>query len=201
VSQVGSGSRLLAVLQRVAEALDARAQPWALVGGLAVSVRAEPRFTRDIDVAVAVPDDDAAEALVAELTAQGFSLRLSLEQQALGRLATVRLLPPGEHTDGIIVDLLFSSSGIERDICQAAERLSVVPGLEVPVARTGHLVAMKLLARAPDRLQDAADLIALLRDISPEERERAVAAVTRIADLGAHRGKPLRAELEALLGP
>ena len=30
---------------------------WALVGGLAVSVRARPRMTYDIDIAVAVMDD------------------------------------------------------------------------------------------------------------------------------------------------
>ncbi len=39
-------------------------QPWALVGGLAVSVHCEPRFTRDIDIAIALPDDGAAERLV-----------------------------------------------------------------------------------------------------------------------------------------
>jgi hypothetical protein len=33
------------------------------VGGLAVSSRCEPRFTRDLDLAVASPDDAAAEAL------------------------------------------------------------------------------------------------------------------------------------------
>jgi hypothetical protein len=34
---------------------------WALVGGLAVSARAEPRTTRDIDVAIVVGSDSEAE--------------------------------------------------------------------------------------------------------------------------------------------
>ncbi len=34
---------------------------WALIGGLAVAVRAEPRFTRDVDLAVAVADDRELE--------------------------------------------------------------------------------------------------------------------------------------------
>ena len=59
-----------------------------------MSVRGEPRFTRDIDIAVAVSDDAAAERLVAELQSRGFVVRLVLELQALGRLATVRLLAP-----------------------------------------------------------------------------------------------------------
>jgi len=42
-------------------AAPALADHAALVGGLAVSARTEPRFTRDLDVAVAVPDDAGAE--------------------------------------------------------------------------------------------------------------------------------------------
>jgi hypothetical protein len=79
VSDATDSTRLLAALRRTAEALDELGQAWALVGGLAVSVRSEPRFTRDIDVAVAVSDDLAAEALVSQLIAGGFRLRLSLE--------------------------------------------------------------------------------------------------------------------------
>lgn len=141
MTDAGSSTRLLTVLRRTAEALDARRQPWALVGGLAVSVRAEPRFTRDIDVATAVTDDAGAEALVSSLIGGGFRLRLSLEHDVLKRLATVRLTPPGEPEEGIVVDLLFMSSGIETDVCRDADRLEVAPGLTVPVAQAGHLVA------------------------------------------------------------
>jgi|GEM_PF-4672787 len=35
----------------MARALEARERPFALVGGLAVSVRGEVRFTRDVDLA------------------------------------------------------------------------------------------------------------------------------------------------------
>jgi hypothetical protein len=196
----GAGApRLLDVLRLVGRALDEGAHPWALVGGLAVSVRVEPRFTRDIDLAVAVPDDRAAEGLVADLVGAGFGLRLTLEQQALGRLAAVRLLPPGELEEGIVVDLLFSSSGIEPRICAEAERIEVVSGLVVPIARSGHLVAMKLLALSPDRPQDAADLRGLVKTLTPDERERAVDAVREIERIGAHRGKPLSEQISTWL--
>lgn len=52
---------LLEALRAIARDLDREGARWALVGGLAVSARTEPRFTRDLDVAVAVPDDGAAE--------------------------------------------------------------------------------------------------------------------------------------------
>ncbi len=41
---------------------------FALVGGLAVSARTDPRFTRDADLVVSVPDDGGAE-----ITARGYS--------------------------------------------------------------------------------------------------------------------------------
>jgi hypothetical protein len=44
--------------------LETRRQPWALVVGLAVSVRTDPRFMRNLDFAVAVADDIAAEVQV-----------------------------------------------------------------------------------------------------------------------------------------
>lgn len=53
------------LLQRITRELDDHSAASALVGGLAVSVRTEPRFTRDIDLAVSVSGDDQSEALVA----------------------------------------------------------------------------------------------------------------------------------------
>ena len=47
-------TRLFDTLRVVANTLDELEKPWGLVGGLALSVYAEPRFTADIDIAVAV---------------------------------------------------------------------------------------------------------------------------------------------------
>lgn len=60
-------SPLEEALRAIADALDRRQVRWALVGGLAVSARAEPRTTRDVDVAVSVPDDAAGKDLAAGL--------------------------------------------------------------------------------------------------------------------------------------
>jgi hypothetical protein len=186
---------LLHALQRAGEELERRQLPWALVGGLAVSIRAEPRFTRNIDLAVAVSSDGAAEALITDLCPAGYGLHATLAQDALGRLATVRLTPPASSAGGIVLDLLFASSSIELDICRAAELLEIVPGLVVPVARSGHLVAMKLLSRAEDRLQDALDLRHLAGVLTPDEVALARGAVERIEAIGANRGRQLRADL------
>jgi hypothetical protein len=70
-----------------------------------------------------------------------------------------------------------------------------VPGLIAPVAAAGHLVAMKLLAMAPDRPQDAIDLRALLSTLTDADRALARRAVEQIEVIGANRGKALRHEL------
>ena len=195
-----AATRLFTQLRRTAEVFDELGRTWALVGGLAVSVRSEPRFTRDVDVTVAVTGDDDAEALVSAFVSRGFGLVLSLEHQALGRLAAVRLLPPGEQQEGIVIDLLFSSSGIEAEICRDAERIEVASSFIVPVAAAGHLLVMKLLARSPDRPQDEIDLRALVQTLTPRDRQRARAAAARIEEIGANRSKSLRDDVERWLG-
>jgi len=83
-----------AALSRIQRELTEAGAPFSLIGGLAVSVRAEHRFTRDADLAIAVGDDAQAEALVLRLHNAGYRIGTVLEQQHAGRMATVRLLAP-----------------------------------------------------------------------------------------------------------
>lgn len=52
---------------------------FALVGGLAVSARCEPRLTRDVDIAMAVSGDSDAEAVVLRLQRLGYRVVTTLE--------------------------------------------------------------------------------------------------------------------------
>lgn len=172
---------------------------FAVVGGLAVSVRTEPRFTRDADLAVALADDAEAEALIRQLVSGGYRIAATVEQAAVGRLATVRLSATGEdHTP--VIDLLFASSGIESEVVAEAEPIELLPDLTLGVARTGHLVALKVLSRDDvERPQDLVDLRALLRTASPIELVRARESVALITERGFHRGRNLVAEIRELL--
>ena len=192
---------LESVLRAIAAGLDRRGVPWTLVGGLAVSARAEPRTTRDVDVAVAVADDAAAEALVFSLGTEGWEVSAAVEQDARGRLATIRLRPPFDRRSrGVVVDVLFASSGIELEVAREAERIEVLPGLVVPVALLGHLIALKVLARDDrTRPRDAEDLRGLFAEASDEDLGLARAALGRISALGFHRGRDLSAEMQRAL--
>lgn len=61
----------LAFRRAVAD-LSALKVRWALIGGLAISVRSVPRFTKDLDFAVAVADDSEAEGVVHRLGGRGY---------------------------------------------------------------------------------------------------------------------------------
>jgi len=188
-------------LRRIGKDLKELGGSWALVGGLAVGARAEPRTTRDVDLAVAVASDREAESIVFRLQAIGYKILAVLEQAATGRLATVRFLPPGEKEGGVIVDLLFSSSGIEPEITRAAEVLEIVPGLHVPVATLSHLMALKVLARDDrQRPQDYDDLRALLAEAEPQDLGDARAALRLIEERGYQRGRELLPEFEEIAG-
>jgi Nucleotidyl transferase AbiEii toxin, Type IV TA system len=190
---------LEAALRRAADDLRRYRQPWALVGGFAVSARSEPRFTRDVDVTAAVGDDAEAEALVRWLLGEGYRLLASMEHDATERLATVRLGSPVDSDDGVIVDVLFASSGIEPEIVEAAEQVEIIPGLILPIAATGHLIALKVLARDDEtRPQDLADLRALLTVATAEDIVVARDAIRMITDRGFARGRDLLAALAAL---
>ena len=179
----------------------AAAVPWALVGGLAVSVRTEPRFTRDVDLVVAVRDDDAAETTARRFVAAGFVVASTIEQEATGRLATIRLTLGPEPDVGVGLDLLFASSGIEPEVVAAAEPLTILPGMPAPtlVARTGHLIALKLLSRSELRPTDDADLVALRAVAEPVDLQLALDAVRLIGARGYGRGRDLQEALSALL--
>lgn len=173
---------------------------WALVGGLAVSVRATPRFTRDLDVVVAVDHDRAAEALVASLLQRGYRVLALVEQEAVGRLATARLVPAGEGEQGIVVDLLLASSGIEGEIVAAAEPVEAWPSLTVPVARAGHLLALKVLSRDDvARPQDAVDIRALLEVVGPEDERLVIEAARLIQARGYNRNRDVVAGVNEAL--
>lgn len=163
------------VLAEVCKDLAELRQHWALIGGIAVTVYTEPRTTRDVDVVVAVPNDRDAEGLVRDLLARGyFHQDAPREHEISGRLALVRLA----GQDGVGVDLMFAFTGIETEIVSEARNLEVLPGLVLPVARPGHLLALKVYS---NRLRDRMDGRLLILAATDDELQLARDAARDIA--------------------
>jgi len=189
------GTKLERALAAAASDIVAEGKQFALVGGLAVSVRAEVRFTRDVDLAVAVDDDTEAESLVYALKSRGYTTIASVEHEAQSRLATVRLRSP----QGVKVDLLFASSGIERE---TIERATIVPLPSVgalPIARAEELLSLKVLSMSDERLQDRIDARNLLRVNADLDLDCVRENLRLVAERGYARRQDLLAKLTTLL--
>lgn len=183
--QLGAASRLL----------GEAGFDYAVVGGLAVSARTEPRFTRDVDLAVSVSDDASAERLIRHAAQRGYQAFSLVEHDVARRIATVRL-----RSQSGILDLLFASSGIEAETVQEAEGMELLPGIRASVARVPHLMALKLLARDDrTRPQDIVDLVRLNEVATATDRARVRELVELIERRGYHRNRPLREQLDDLL--
>lgn len=174
------------VLSRVASDLRGAGQPFALVGALAVAVRAEERHTKDIDFAVAVPDEQAALLVLRHLVGtKNYELVKRWGPPDSEALSGVALRPPGHVGDVVLVDLLFSTCGVEREVVSRAETIEVLPGVQMRVATLGDLLAMKTLslddARRP---RDRGDIAGLLRVATVADVDVAKDALSRMQERG-----------------
>lgn len=158
-------------------------------------MRAEVRFTRDVDLAVCVNDDADAEALVYELRAAGYAPLASVEHSTRQRLATVRLLSP----QGVKVDLLFASSGIEDEVVARATAVDMGASGRLPVASAEELLALKVLSMTDARLQDRLDAQRLLEFVPDIDLARVRRHLDTITARGFHREQVLQTKLDALV--
>jgi hypothetical protein len=140
------------VLDQVRPFLESRNEPYALVGGLALLAYGAPRATFDVDL---LAPRRARDGLVAHLEAKGFA--------TLG-------VQPGfsshQHPDPALgrLDVIYVSGATADEVFAGCSRRAISGGLDAPVPRAEHLVAMKAQAFAADRSRysDLADLQFLL---------------------------------------
>lgn len=161
---------------------------WALVGGLAVTLRAAPRLTRDIDLAVAVVEGEESDRVIRGLRERGYRPLAGRPLfQSDEPLREVRFNSP----EGVRVDLILDWSGIEPEIVETAE-IFPTGRIAVPVCRIEHLLAIKIhAARAKDEI-DSREIVPLL---GPAE----IIRVRELLDLIARRTFSDRQELQRRL--
>jgi len=137
----------------MAETFERHQVPHALIGGIAVAFRANPRATTDVDFIVAA-DGLKMGRVVSDLVAAGFTPqeREVLKQWTEDRLAVMRF---GQ----VRIDWLKPVLPIYQHVVDSAERLQAF-GKPLSVASVEGLILCKLLA---NRSQDQADIVALVR--------------------------------------
>lgn len=195
-------SLLSKLLRQVTDELQEMGAKFAVVGGLAVAARTEPRFTQDVDVALSVADDEEAEAVIGGLIRAGYRPVAEFDQRRANRLATMRLAPPGGNwidADEIVapIDVICATCGIEPELVAAATDLLVARGLTLPTAQVPHLIAMKLLSESEARLKDRMDLQNLLGVALEDELARVPPLIDLMLERGYGREMDLHGKFEA----
>jgi hypothetical protein len=128
--------------------------PFAVIGGIAVAIRGEPRFTADIDVVLGIERDSATELLRSVA-------RSAFEPLFPGVEDVVReafLLPLRHRRTLVKVDLAVGATGFERQVIRRAPAESI-GDLTVPVATAEDLLLMKTLAGRARDADDARGII------------------------------------------
>ena len=143
----------------ISEIIEKAGYKSALIGGVAVGVWTEERFTKDLDFALAVKTDKDAETLVKTLRDSGFAIHTVLEHTSSKSLAVVILSSPKIRGITHRVDLIFMQSGIENEVVIKAIEFKDNKKSLLRVARIGHLIALKTLSmddktRPQDRPDD-----------------------------------------------
>ncbi|MEN9847208.1 MAG: hypothetical protein RIS36_2355 [Pseudomonadota bacterium] len=189
-------SFLFSELRRVTNDLHQSGIAWCLVGGLGTSVYVEPRTTKDIDIVVSVPDEAQRDNLKDLLLTKGYTNPQILMHTAPTRRMGWRVFIPPSRETSIPLDILVSVCGIEYDIVAKSTAIEILPGLSLPVASLGHLIAMKVLSQNPfERLQDRVDLLALLGNATEQDRFVVEHSLKEIAHRGFAGKRDLIAEL------
>lgn len=151
----GSVDALRSALADLTNWLDAARIPAMVIGGVAASVLGRPRFTRDIDALVILPESDWRTALE-DAAKFGIVPRIgqALEFARRSRVLLMRHAASGIDLDIILGGLPFETSAVE------SSRLYDVGGVSVKLPRVEDLLVMKAIARRPKDLEDIRGLLA-----------------------------------------
>jgi hypothetical protein len=149
-------------------ALTAAGVPFVVVGGVAVNLQGVPRFTADLDVALALDGAVLVRAARA-LAGLGLRPRLPVTEAELGDTTIVRGWVEERNLTALTlvdaaeplreVDLVVASPVPFEELLRTADRMTAA-GLTFPVASVEALIRMK---ENTGRAQDDSDVDALRR--------------------------------------
>jgi len=150
----------LVTIQRLAKVLESYGIPYAIIGGVAVSIRAIPRYTKDVDAVLWVGESDW-EKILAQVTQEGFTARA---ENPISFAQKNRLLLLIDE-DGTQIDLSFGALPFEERMIRNAEPVEIASGCFATVATAESLVVMKAIAWRPKDIQDIRDIASINPDL------------------------------------
>lgn len=147
---------------------------FALIGGLAVSARARPRATKDIDFLIQADKNFYKKILTEYVYQHAYSMK-TFKGDLLDPLQGVVRIYDENGLE--LIDLIPVFWNWQNEAIQEAENVNIF-GNHVPVARVEDLIILKLKASGP---QDLLDVEELLKATNPKllNKERLFALAKR----------------------
>lgn len=148
---MAQSQRLEAALAGVARLLDGLRVPYMVIGGFAVTVWGQPRYTADLDLTIhcLVPERDLIEGLLDSLT--------PLVADPLQFVRERRVLP-ARTADGTAVDIVFA--GLPYEVAAIEQAVPVeVAGYSVRICTAEDLIVHKIISSRPRDREDIRGIV------------------------------------------
>jgi hypothetical protein len=186
---------VLDALAVVVEHLRTRNRSFAVTGAFAIATRCKGYEASSLEVVAPVESDEIFEALVDELSDSGWESMDLVEHTSTRRLASARLVS-GSNVE---LTLVAARSGLESEIVERAEDLTISGVGTIPIARAEELLAMKLVTMLSDHLEDLRDALTLLTKVSSLDLDSVRENLRLASERQYNRGRDLEAQLDGLL--
>jgi hypothetical protein len=160
-------SAFIAALKALSDWLGAERVPHATIGGVAVSLIAQPRTTQDIDAVVWI-EGSRWEALLQSCAAYGFAPRIADALEFANR-ARVFLLK--HQSSGVSVDISLGALEFEREMIERANEV-IIGSLVLRVATPEDLIITKAVAQRPKDIADIESILNARRELDIERVKR-----------------------------
>jgi len=158
--------------QEVFEALQRNRVRYLIVGGVAINLHGIPRMTYDLDLMIALDEENIRRAWKS-LTDAGFSPRVPIKESDL--VDRTRRMELKEKKNMLVASFIqgarefhvvdiFIENPIDFDICYAHKLLVSAGGIDLPVIDIQYLIAMKKLSNRKQDIDDMASLNQLMKN-------------------------------------
>jgi len=142
------------LIERIGIVLNGEKISYMIIGGQAVLYYGEPRFTKDIDIALGV-DTDSLKRILALVANLNFSVLVDNVEDFVKR---TMVLPTMDVQSGIRVDFVFSHSHYEQQALERARNVQFDKTC-VKFASLEDVIIHKIIAGRPRDIEDVSSIL------------------------------------------
>jgi predicted nucleotidyltransferase len=162
------------VLVSIQELFDNFPHQGVVIGGIAVTILGEQRFTADVDILVLISNDQLNDFIEASRSA-GFASRVT-DLPAFAKQN--RVIPLIHSESGLKADFVMGFLPFEREVVARAKKV-VIHNVEITLPTVEDLIIMKAIAHRP---KDLSDITGLVKNHDALDMERMKYWVTQFGE-------------------